>query len=138
MEDWAVIMIPIVHKVLYRPGIKILVAYHPDEPKESDAYGYAVIENGMRFPTRERVGRRTEKRMVDAPGPVVHYVYVKQLYRRVGIARALLVAAGVKDVGFIYSCKTGVCSKIERLKSCRWMPLLVRYQKDQVEDDDGI
>lgn len=137
MENWAVVMIPEVYKVISRPGVKVLVAYHPDEPKESDAYGYAVVEHGMRYPVRERVGRRTEKRMVEAEGPVVHYVYVKQLYRRMGIARALLESADVSDQ-FIYSCKTGVCSKIDRLKSCKWMPLLVRYPKDEVEDDDGI
>ncbi len=55
----------------------VLVACNPEEP--SHIFGYLISEE-------------------DPVGPIVHYVYVKDLYRCTGIARRLL-AHGVPSLG---------------------------------------
>lgn len=68
----------VIERILLRA--QVLVACSPSEP--TDVFGYAVCE-------------RT------ASGLVVHWLYVKHPFRRLGVAGRLLSAAGAGDVATI-------------------------------------
>lgn len=111
--------------VFPRRGVEIWVAYHPgEEGTKADLYGWIAIERNVVIPSRH--GTK------EIPSPLVHYVFVKQAYRRLGIARGLFRAAGVSLAEpFFYSCKTGVVSELKDKAPCaRWAPLIVRFPKD--------
>lgn len=113
--------------VLSRPGVSVFVACHPREVE--DIYGWAAVERGASVPVREREDGRWVERLSPCPLALVHYVYVKQPYRRMGLARALLAAAGVDPAGeFLYTCKTAVVSRLP-LPRARWAPLVARYER---------
>ena len=109
MGDWPAVMVPQLEKILARPGASVIVAHRPgEEDSRADIYGWIATETG-----HER--------------PLVHYCYVKQPYRRLGIARGLMAASGVGD-DFMYSCKTAIASKVShRIPRARWSPLVVRF-----------
>jgi hypothetical protein len=63
-------------------------------------------------------------------------VYVKEPYRRGGIARGLFAAAGVDPrERFFYTCKTGIGAELARSKASRaeWRPLIARYRRRDEE-----
>lgn len=63
-----------------RWGCRTIMAWSPaDAGSGFDLYGYAIVESGF-------------------DRPVVHYVYVKDAWRRRGFARRLLAAAGIDGV----------------------------------------
>lgn len=110
--------------VLARPGVEVWVAAHPteDPATRADLYGFAAVERSVSVPG-------PDGQLVPADGPLVHYVFVKLGYRRRGIARGLLAAAGVRaDMPALYTCKTGVVSRVAP-PSWRWAPLVARYPK---------
>ena len=111
--------------VLGRSGVEVLVAHHPD----GDLYGWLALEHDVSIPEHSRVSGRWVDRLVPAGCPLVHYVYVKQPYRRLGIAKALLKEAGLDPRDkFFYTCKTAVVSHLD-LPCAKWMPLIARYPK---------
>lgn len=58
---------------------------------------------------------------MDEERATVHYIYVKHLFRRLGIARALLRSAGVKTgEGFHATHYTRVCSNAEKANYKIW------------------
>ena len=59
--------------LLDEPTTAVLMATHQDEP--DDLIGWICVKLG--------------------PEPVIHYAYVKSLYRQMGIAKALVEAAGI-------------------------------------------
>lgn len=131
MDDWDAVMAPQVKKVLARDGVLVHVAYAPAELEGNDLYGWVAVERDYHIPTARKVsGRRV---LADAHSPLVHYVFVKQPYRRMGIARGLLRAAGVStDDEFLYSCRTAVIGKLaSQIPKARWAPLVARHPKNK-------
>ena len=113
MRDWIDVMAPQVERVLARRGCRVWVAHHGDAEPGADLYGWLAAET--------------------AADPLVHYCYVKQAYRRMGIARGLLRLAEIDPTRrFRYSCKTGVVSKLgAQIPYAVWTPLVVRYDSCQ-------
>lgn len=148
MEDWDAVMEPQVRKLLARPNVDVLVAYHPDETdRRHDLYGWIAVEHDYLVVVREReFGSRGQwvDKTVAGWCPLLHYCYVKSTYRRRGVARALFKAAHVDPLGeFIYTCKTGVVARLTaathddagrfvsppKLPRARWNPLIARFPK---------
>jgi GNAT superfamily N-acetyltransferase len=114
MEDWRVVMTRQLALLFARTGVEIHVAYHPgDTDHVADLYGWLGVEQGK--------------------PPLVLYAYVKQPYRRMGIATALLAAAGINAADtFEYAAKTGVVTKLTaKLPNARWNPLRARFKPKQ-------
>jgi GNAT superfamily N-acetyltransferase len=112
MDDWRAVMEPQIEKLLARPGAVVFVAHRPGEDAEhrADLYGWIAAEPDI---------------------ALVHYVYVKHSYRRMGLARGLLGAAGIKLAEpFEFSCKTAVVRELQRkIPRARWNPLAARFPK---------
>jgi len=122
--------------VLERPGVETWVAFKPGEEAGFDLYGWIAVERDVMVP--KRVRRRVEGRMqwveelVQAECPLVHYVFVKESFRRRGIGRGLFVAAGVDlRTRFLFTCKTALSSELEQrlAPEAAWRPLVARYPK---------
>ena len=117
MDDWREVMWRQFERILARPGVATIVAYHPGaEPGVSDLYGWIAVA-----PAED--GKRPRPKLV-------LYVYVKEHYRRMGIARGLLRQAGLEpDDAFEYAAKTAVVSKLRNKLPCaRWNPLRARFE----------
>jgi GNAT superfamily N-acetyltransferase len=110
MASWREVMVPQIERVLAKPGVQVHVAYHPGEQdRGADLYGWIAAEPGAE--------------------PLVHYVYVKQPYRRMGIARGLLGALGIDPASDLeYTCKTPIVSRLP-LPRARWQPLRARFDE---------
>lgn len=130
-EDWDVVMRAAITRVLARPGVSVHVACHPGETdRQSDLYGWIAAERG---------GPWHETMYAPSYFSLVHYVYVKKPYRRMGLGKGLLDAAEV-DSRFLYTCKTGALSRKDRktgtrvadssvMRDARWDPLIARTTK---------
>jgi GNAT superfamily N-acetyltransferase len=108
MSDWKPVMRRQLALMLSRPGSEVWVAYHPGEDV-ADLYGWIALWRAER--------------------PLVLYVYVKQAYRRLGVARGLFGAAGIDLEGpFDYAAKTGVVTSLApKMPRARWNPLRARF-----------
>lgn len=136
MHDWRPVMSSQVKRVLSRPGVQVIVACHPTEQDgATDLYGWIAFERDYQIPRRTstvRNGRRLHTtEMVSADEPLVHYVFVKQPYRRMGIARGLFSAAGIDPAKpFRYTCKTAMVRKLAgQIPGSEWAPLIARFDK---------
>lgn len=111
MEDWAAIMRPQVAKILDRDYVKTTVAYESED--RGFLYGYLVSEP-------------------EASPPLVYWAYVKQPYRRQGVATVLLKAVGLLPSDrFDYVCSTPIVPRLShRLPLAKWKPLLGRYSRE--------
>lgn len=133
MEDWNRVMKPQLGKILARSGCRVFIAYHPGEVGSGlDVYGWIAVERGYSVPVRRRVNGRWREILEPTNDPLVHYLFVKQPFRRLGIARGLLRAADVDpQAPFNYSSKTAVLKNLaEKMPHARWLPLVARYPKD--------
>ena len=115
VEDWFAVMIPQVDKLLARPDVRTIVAHAPDDvDRIADLYGFITVDTAAR-------------------PPIVFYVFVKEPYRRNGVARGLFGAAGVDPkLPFVYACTTGIVSKIvysRKIPLAKWDPLVARFGK---------
>lgn len=137
MSIYDKVMRACVDLVLNRPGVKVFVACHPDiqitEGPRADLYGWIAVEYDIEVPqrTRERINGRNQwtEKLVPAGCPLVHYIYVKETYRRMGLARGLLAKAGLKpEDRFFFTCKTPVVSDL-KLPNAKWQPLIARFPK---------
>lgn len=102
-------------------GSVVYVAYVPGEDEaKSDIYGWACVERGF-------------------DKPLVHYVYVKQPYRRLGVAKALLRAAGVHvSQPFFYTYRTPIVAELLRgRRQAVWMPVLARSRKAEADESEA-
>lgn len=110
-EDWADVMHHQIEKVLARPGARAIVAH--DEHDETILCGWIFGD------TTERV-------------PTVFYVYVKEPYRRTGIARGLFEALGVDaSRRFVYACRTRIVSQLaSKIPASRFDPEQARYPRE--------
>jgi GNAT superfamily N-acetyltransferase len=123
MTDWADVMEPQLCKVLARPAVRVWVAANPHtEDRRLDVHGWIAVEHDP-------------DGAIDREPPLIHYCYVKQAYRRMGLATGLVKAAGIDtSVEFHYTCKTPVVTKIA-LPCGRWRPLRARFApKHRTED----
>lgn len=111
-EDWPAVMHPQLEKHLDRAGARTILAYEKGDP--NFFYGWIAGD------TSERV-------------PVVYYAYVKEAYRRAGVARALLDAIGIDpSLFFVYVCDGPSMGWIAgRITHARYNPSEVRYPKQR-------
>lgn len=115
VDDWYAVMIPQLTKAMARPDVTATVAYETDDDDAStNAYGFIVAD------------------VVEVPA-LVYYVYVKEPYRRSGIARGLFDAIAVDPARpFLYVCSTPMEAMLRRkIPMARWKPLLGRFPKNQ-------
>lgn len=115
VEDWHEVMGAQVSKALDRPGVQATVAYETsDTTRTADLYGFIVAD------------------VTEVPA-LVYYVYVKQPYRRSGVARGLFAAVGIDPLlPFHFVCSTPWCSTLARkVPMARWMPRLGRFPKHE-------
>lgn len=116
MDDWAEVMHRQIVQILDRgDACTTIVAYETDEEPGSlvDLYGFIAAD-------------------VRDPRPLVFYVFVKQGYRRAGVARGLFRAAGIDPAKpFDYACKTGASARlVNKIPLAAWHPLRARYAPD--------
>lgn len=113
MQDWRSVMSQAIDRVLSRPGVRVLVAHLPWE----DSVGI--------------LGWMAYERTESGP-PLVHYIYVKQAYRKSGVARGLFAKADIDpDSLFHYTCKTSVVHRIRnRIPNSHWTPLSARFDSE--------
>jgi len=91
-EDWADIMHRQIAKIMERQKRTAIIACEKDDP--DFLYGFIVGDT-------------------TGTTPVVDYVFVKEPYRKEGVARALFGELGVLPLGrFVYSCKTRIVSRV--------------------------
>lgn len=107
MDDWRDVMLPQISRVRNRPRAVTIVAEEPDA-----LAGFICAE-----PSNDP--------------PLVFYVYVKESYRKAGIARGLFKAAGVEPGDrFVYACKTPVISELVRkIPRARFDPYAARFDE---------
>jgi GNAT superfamily N-acetyltransferase len=113
VDDWPAVMSDQVRKALARPDVVATVAYETEDTERlADLYGFIVAD------------------VVETP-PLVYYVFTKQAYRRLGIARGLFAAIGVDPArAFNYVCSTPAVSQLRRkIPMARWTPRLGRHPK---------
>lgn len=139
MDDWHEVMLPQIRKVLDREGVEVLVAHNPDDDSEtSNIYGWAAVERGYEISFRGRRGGRWVDVFDKTKDPLVHYVFVKQPFRKLGIAKSLLAKLGVTKEDFCnYTCKTAVLSKIA-IPNAYWKPLIARHTKNKNPRRDDV
>lgn len=112
-EHWADIMRPQIERVLDSRGMQVTVACETGAtPGVADLYGFIAADLS---------------RMV----PVVGYVFVKQAYRRSGIARRLFAAVGIDPkLPFDFICRTAIVEKLERhIPHATFRPVLGREDR---------
>ena len=108
---------------LSQPNVRTLVAYEATDPEF--LYGWVAAD-----PTEQRVPSRDGS--VRYWPALVLFVFVKQSYRREGIARALFDAVGVDpSKPFVYSCNTVTASRLaSKVPLARFDPLVARFPKE--------
>jgi len=138
--DFSAVMEVTLARLLQRPGLTTWVAHNPRERPPHDLYGYLVSETGANLPRYVFGGEEQPRLEVKyATEPMVHFVFVKHLYRKMGIARALFQVAGIDPAEpFLYTCKTSNLSKLEQAgklsrEKHSWFPLSVRFAKQPRE-----
>ena len=94
-ENWADVMHPQIKRVLDSRGMQATVAYETTAtPGVADLFGFIAADLS---------------RIV----PVVGYVFVKQAYRRSGIARRLFAAVGIDPkLPFDFICSTDIADEL--------------------------
>lgn len=118
---------------LARPDNQVWVAYHPGEDASSkaDVYGWCAVESNIKLPSRTRLDGRWHTALVPTEEKLLHYVYVKQGFRRMGIAKRLLSKAGIDtNYPYLFSHKTGITKECPLFANGRWVPLLARKHKE--------
>lgn len=134
MEDWDLVMVPQIRKALGRPGVDVWVAYHPQGDPDSDIIGWIAVEWGTEVPTRAQEKGRWVETMAPSGCGYVLFTFVKQAYRKMGVARGLFEKAGVNPLErFLYACRTPVVSQFMNKARAEWAPLVVRYPKKRPE-----
>jgi GNAT superfamily N-acetyltransferase len=110
-DDWAPLMRPQFERVLDRAGARALIACDRDDPD----YFYGWIAGDTSQGT-----------------PIIFYTYVKEPYRRAGVARALFNAFGVDPTKyFVYVCGTPDAIQLSRkIPLARFNPNEVRYPRE--------
>lgn len=133
MGDWHDVMTRQIERVIARPDCHVIVAYNPDEDdKRLDLHGWLCFERHYQVMQRVHDARgRWVEQLVETDTPLIHYCFVKQAFRRLGIARALLKAAKIdpaRDMN--YTCRTSAVTKLaSKVPRAKWHPLIARFEK---------
>lgn len=109
----------IIARALQRPNMRCLIACNPED--ESQIYGYLCHE------------------VSDTGVPVIFYCFTKQVFRRVGVQRALFEAAGIKaNERLLYCFKTPMGGKVaQKLRGATWDPLYPRFLRPKKETHEA-
>lgn len=110
----------IVNALMARPHAETIVAYRPGEDRPFDLYGFVCVERGYPYPKR---GHGVD---------VIHYLFVDQPYRRVGLARALLEEAKLK-APVIYTHMTAAGQVIAKKRGYTFDPHCARFGAGETE-----
>src|SRR5262245_30042088 len=119
IKNWKVLMRPELEGILSRPRCRTVVASHPD----GTLYGWAAGDIADAFEGRPET-------------PLLHAVYVKQLYRKMGFARKLIKAAGIDESKpFLFTTMVPVAGRDRKTGSPRcslfrngdWYPRPARF-----------
>lgn len=138
VDDWRDVMEAQIRKVLARPGVTTLVAYHPGETDgRRDLYGWLAVERDYLVPTHTRVNGRWVDQVVASWCPLVHYAYTLRDYREHGVQRALWRAANVDPAAeFFYTCRTPAVSRVaHKILRAQWKPLIARFPKAPIVEE---
>lgn len=110
-DDWSTVMHRQIDRVLDRPDARALLAYESDEP--SFWYGWIAGDTS-------------------GAASVVFFSYVKEPYRRQGIARDLFARFGLGErTPFMFVCRTPMVAKLKhKVPFARYNPREVRYPKE--------
>jgi GNAT superfamily N-acetyltransferase len=121
VDDWLTAMWPHREKLMARPGMRTILAY---EKHDRDfLYGFIVAD-----PTEQRIPNK-DGLVLWYPALVV-YVFVKQNYRKEGIARRLCEAAGVDlSKPFVFASGSAHSSLASRFPLAILNPLAARFPK---------
>lgn len=124
MADWYTIMWKQYEKAMCRPDMRTVVAYEKTDP--GFLYGFIVAD-----PTEQCVPQKNGG--VHYWPALVLFVFVKQNYRREGIARRLFEAVGVDSARpFVYSCNTVTASRLaNKVPLAKFDPLVARFPKEK-------
>jgi GNAT superfamily N-acetyltransferase len=110
MDMYRTLYREIIRRILTSDGVVALVAANP-EIERDNALGYIICHPAS--PPIVHV-------------PIVHYVYVKAPFRRLGLARMLMLRAGVDPrEEFVYTFKSRAASSLG-WDAGRFDPILVR------------
>lgn len=111
-DDWPTVMHTQLERILDRDGARALIACDRDDGDYF--YGWIAAD------TTDRI-------------PVLHYVYVKEPYRRAGIARQLFTAIGIDPAQFFtYVCRGPSYGQFaSRVAHARYNPNAVRFPKEK-------
>jgi hypothetical protein len=114
-EDWPTVMHPQIRKLIDRPGVTTLVAC--DRRDSSFLIGFACATPAAK---------------------VLHYVYVKQPFRRAGYARQLVLELGIDPLlPFRFTCWTHACRELAaKIPRATHDPNPARYSDAQPGDHD--
>lgn len=133
--SYASVMEKIIRRILRRPGVQVWVASNPREAPPLDLHGWAAVETGANIPVYKPP--RYELQVQVSPDPLVHYVFVKKIYREQHLGTSLLRAAGVDSrKRFLYTCHTALSVALERtgkIPLAVWAPLSARFEKGTSE-----
>lgn len=124
MHMWYAREWPIREWYIDHPSIKTLLAYEKDDP--DFLYGWVCAD-----PSVQSIPDKSGS--VHYWPALVLYVYVKQSYRKEGVARRLFQAVGV-DVSkpFLYASNTVTASRIaSKVPLARFNPLAARYMEER-------
>lgn len=103
-----------IKRLLAKADVQCIVAYNLDDP--SHVVGFICVDGSL------------------PDIPVVHFISVKLLYRRKGLARALLTVAGIDPTKpFCFTFKTAITSRLKSWTGARWNPLIFRNGKAEEE-----
>jgi len=130
--DFEAVMTATIGRLIDAPDVHVLVASNPLVLPPKDVHGFLVYELRPQI-TSYRPPLYVRERQA-SPLPLVHYVFMKKIYRGFGIARALLRAAGIKpDEPFLYTCSTAISEQIKKankIPRAHWEPSCARYVKE--------
>jgi GNAT superfamily N-acetyltransferase len=124
MDDFYPVMWPQYEKALARDGMSTVIAYEQDDPQF--LYGFMSADPGdQRIPQHDGSVRWY-------PGLVL-FVFVKQNFRREGIARRLFDAVGINPgQPFLYASNTPQASRLEsKFPKAKYNQLAARFPKER-------
>lgn len=139
-------MTAFVRWILQRPGIEVWVAFKPRESPPDDIYGWLAIERDVLMRVRQFSEEHRGMIEVERPTrmPVIHYAYVKQIFREHGVANRLCAHVGIDPrAGVVHTHKTAIVAKLQGLKKIPgavFAPQLARFPKitkNEPKENDG-
>ncbi len=124
MDDFYTVMWPQYEKALARDGMRSVIAYEKRDP--AFLYGFIAADPGdQKVPNKDGSFRWWQG--------LVLFCFVKQNYRREGIARQLFAEAGITPaLPFLYACNTPQASRLEeKFPLAKFNPLAARFPKER-------